>query len=452
MEDSQLTFDIPHVLEERLAQMKREEVAMIRDRVKQIKNEFMAPMPRQDIEALLADRRLSRTLEAKITCTVARQICHRHQHLRAIICEHLVLKGQTLPVADIDDLFFDAQERTKKMTAYYNQNISREIGILFFHMSHHLLLTKSLGLHPLLDLDTAENFLRDMHETERKIGNRWNQVAAQLREALDRQVVDEVGEDIICNERLVKRNTDMIASKLADNYWKTLKHAEKQVLKLCAAKTGVTFMDILDAHTKAFKDRDRDAFQVVKRIGKEHREIVIMFKHASDNAESHNVKLVNEPSEDDVTVNHQPSTHNPKIVNTLIDRLSDIRKEQGLEALAMRCAKSTAIGILVAWGIDSIYMEENHLAASLEKIRLLHQIGHQRIIQHCMERVQVFSEERSRGGQPVTCSQLMQYTMEVCRDMEREIAHDEGGIHSDIISEGLGWSKATKNQDQGDRL
>ncbi|KAI8293783.1 hypothetical protein K4K59_005537 [Colletotrichum sp. SAR11_240] len=339
------------------------------------------------------------------------------------------------------------------MTAYYNQNISREIGLLFFHVSHHLLLTKSLGLHPLLDIDTAENFVRDMHETERKTGNRWNQDAAQLREALDRQVVDEVGEDIICNERLVKRNTDMIASKLADNYWKTLAHAEKQVLELCATKTGVTFMEILDAHTKAFKDRDRDAFQVVKRIEKKHRETVTMFKHGSDNTESHNVKLANELNEDDVTVNHQTSTHKSKIVNTLIDRLSEMRKEQGLEALAMKCAKSTTIGILVAWGFDCIYMEEeDHLAASLENMRLLYQIGHQRIIQHCMEKVQVFSEERSRGDQPVTCSQLVQYTIEVCRDMERETAQNDGRIHSDMVSEGLDWSKATKNQDQGDSL
>ncbi|KAL3304160.1 hypothetical protein RB213_013324 [Colletotrichum asianum] len=314
------------------------------------------------------------------------------------------------------------------MTAYYNQNISREIGLLFFQVSHHLLLTKSLGLHPLLDIDTAENFVRNMHETERKTGNRWNQVAAQLREALDRQVVDEVGEDVICNERLVKRNTDMIASKLADNYWKTLAHAEKQVLEL-------------------------DAFQVVKRIKKKHRETVTMFKHGSDNTESHNVKLANELNEDDVTVNHQTSTHKSKIVNTLIDRLSEMRKEQGLEVLAMKCAKSTTIGILVTWGFDCIYMEEeDHLAASLENMWLLYQIGPQRIIQHCMEKVQVFSEERSRGGQPVTCSQLMQYTIEVCRDMERETAQDDGRIHSDMVSEGLDWSKATKNQDQGDSL
>ncbi|KAF3811469.1 hypothetical protein GCG54_00001795 [Colletotrichum gloeosporioides] len=334
------------------------------------------------------------------------------------------------------------------MTAHYNQNISREIGLLFFHMSHHLLLTKFLGLHPLLDLETAENFMSDMHETERKSGNRWNKVAAQLREALDGQVASEVGEDIICNERLVKRNTDMIASKLADNYWKILAHAEKQVLELCAAKTGVTFMEILDAHTKAFKDRDRDAFQVVKRIGKKHRETVMMFKHASDSSKSHNIKLANKPNEDDVTLNHQPSTHNLKIVNTLIDRLSAMRKEQGLEALAMRCAKSTTIGILVAWGVDSIYIEEDHLAVSLEKIRLLYQIGHQRIIQHCKEKVQVFSEERSRGGQPVTCSQLVQYTIQICGNMERQTAQDNGRIHSDIVSDGLGWSKVTKNQDQ----
>ncbi|KAK2730714.1 hypothetical protein CKAH01_09488 [Colletotrichum kahawae] len=414
MEDSQLTFDLPPVLGQRLAQMKREEVAMIRDRVKQIKTEFMAPMPHQDIEDLLADHQLSRILDAKITCTVVRQISYRHQHLQAYICEHYVgwsRRGQTLSVAEIDRIFLDAQETTKKMAAHYNRNIYREIGLIFFHMSHHL-LTKSLGLHPLLDLDTAEDFMSDMHRTERKSGIRWNQVAAQLREALDRQVVGEVGEDIICNELLVKRSNEMIASKLADNYWTTLAHAEEHVLELCATKPGITFMEILDAHTKAFKDRDRDAFQVVKRITKKYRETAIMFRHASNTAaESRNVKLANELNEKDVTVNNRPSTHNLKIFNTLIDRLCKMRKEEGLKALATTCAKSTTIGILVAWEIDSIYIEEERLAASLEKIQLLHQIGHQRIIQHCKEKVQVFAEERSRGGETVTCAQLVQYTI-----------------------------------------